>query len=321
MVQYESALSIASYCLSSILMTVTNKLVLSSYNFKLNFLLLAIQSLVCVVLLEFFTFLGLTKHKKFSKSDAKSWFIVSLMLVLMIYSGSKAIQYLPIPLFTVFKNMTIIAIAFSEQFFLKGPKVTGWMLCSFSLIVLSSIVSGWDDLSSPSANIGLIVLGYSWMFFNCVSTCLFTLLMKSQIKRVNFKDFDTVFYNNLLAVPVLTLLFLYVELDELFVLLDKYSNDTTNEFFYLSMGIIISSVCSFGISYSTAWCVRVTSSTTYSMVGSLNKLPIAIAGMVFFETRVTFMSLLGVFLALNAGLVYSYAKTRRDTLPVYKLVK
>ena len=38
-----AALSIACYCLASIIMTVTNKLVLSSYEFKMNFLLLAIQ--------------------------------------------------------------------------------------------------------------------------------------------------------------------------------------------------------------------------------------------------------------------------------------
>ncbi len=38
-----AALAILSYCASSIIMTVTNKLVLSGYGLKMNFLLLAIQ--------------------------------------------------------------------------------------------------------------------------------------------------------------------------------------------------------------------------------------------------------------------------------------
>ncbi len=50
----------------------------------------------------------------------------------------------------------------------------------------------------------------------------------------------------------------------------------------LFLGILASSIFAFAISYSTAWSVRVSTSTTYSMVGSLNKLPIAISGMVFF---------------------------------------
>ncbi|KAM9921862.1 hypothetical protein OXX80_012032, partial [Metschnikowia pulcherrima] len=42
-------LSIACYCAASILMTVTNKYVLSGYSFNLNFFLLAVQSGVCIL--------------------------------------------------------------------------------------------------------------------------------------------------------------------------------------------------------------------------------------------------------------------------------
>lgn len=52
--------------------------------------------------------------------------------------------------------------------------------------------------------------------------------------------------------------------------------------------MIFSGASAFGMSYASAWCVRTTSSTTYSMVGSLNKLPIAISGIVFFGDPATF---------------------------------
>lgn len=50
----------------------------------------------------------------------------------------------------------------------------------------------------------------------------------------------------------------------------------------LFVGMVASSLAAFAISYSTAWSVRVASSTTYSMVGALNKLPVALSGILFF---------------------------------------
>ena len=55
-----------------------------------------------------------------------------------------------------------------------------------------------------------------------------------------------------------------------------------------------------------------------SMVGALNKLPIAVAGMIFFDDPVTLTGVMGVILAFFAGLVYSYAKSRPQmALPLY----
>lgn len=306
-------LAIASYCMSSILMTVTNKVVLSSYDFKLNFLLLGIQSILCVLTLQLFVKFNMANHRKFNLADARAWFIVSFALVAMIYTGSKALQYLPIPLFTIFKNITIIIIAYSEEAFFHGSPVTRLMLLSFTLMVCSSIIAGWADLSSgslqkKSEDIGYFV-SYSWMIANCLTTATFALTMKAKIKDVGFKDFDTVFFNNLISIPILAFAFLATETSKVMPLYERYFSSTSTESgFGLLLGIFISGVSSFGISYSTAWCMRVTSSTTYSMVGALNKLPIAVAGWIFFSDPVSFGGVLGVAIAFVAGIVYSHAK-------------
>lgn len=75
------------------------------------------------------------------------------------------------------------------------------------------------------------------------------------------------------------------------------------------------------ISYASTWCQRVTSSTTYSMVGALNKLPIAISGFVFFDAPITFGSISAIFIAFISGIVYAWAKIREKqrammTLPI-----
>jgi multidrug transporter EmrE-like cation transporter len=74
----------------------------------------------------------------------------------------------------------------------------------------------------------------------------------------------------------------------------------------------LSGVASLSISYSSAWCVRVTSSTTYSMVGALNKLPVALLGMVFFGNAATLGGILSLFLGIASGVVYSQAKIQQQ---------
>eukprot|EP00834_Sanchytrium_tribonematis_P005886 NODE_389_length_8228_cov_1.280600.p7 type:complete len:107 gc:universal NODE_389_length_8228_cov_1.280600:4218-3898(-) len=82
----------------------------------------------------------------------------------------------------------------------------------------------------------------------------------------------------------------------------------SSEFSLFLIANLITAVFSFGISYASSWCVRVVNSTTYSMVGALNKLPISIAGLLFFGVPVTFGSVGSILLGFAAGLLYTKAK-------------
>lgn len=109
--------SILSYCASSILMTVTNKFVVNLDNFNMNFVMLFVQSLVCTLALCVLRAVGVAKFRSLNRTDVKSWFPISFLLVLMIYTSSKSLQYLNVPIYTIFKNLTIILIAYGEVIF------------------------------------------------------------------------------------------------------------------------------------------------------------------------------------------------------------
>lgn len=79
----------------------------------------------------------------------------------------------------------------------------------------------------------------------------------------------------------------------------------------LMIGMLYSGLGAIFISYSSAWCIRKTSSTTYSFVGYLNKLPLAISGIVFFDAPVTFGSVSAILLGFFSGLVYGYGKMKQ----------
>ncbi|KAF5388697.1 hypothetical protein D9757_004849 [Collybiopsis confluens] len=314
---------ILCYCVASILMTVVNKFVVSGANFSMNFLLLCIQSSVCIASVTIVKKLGIISFRAFDWQDAKTWFPISFMLTLVIYTGSKSLQFLSIPVYTIFKNLTIILIAYGEVIWFGG-RVTGLTFVSFIFMVLSSVIAAWSDVSNamndaiPTAGMGSIHdvtgvvqrlnIGYFWMLVNCLASAAYVLTMRKRIKITGFSDWDSMFYSNLLSIPVLALLS---------IVLEDWGTENLNRNFpaetrsFLLMAIAFSGAAAVGISYTTAWCVRVTSSTTYSMVGALNKLPVAASGMLFFGDAVTSGSVSAIGVGFFAGLLYAIAKNNQ----------
>lgn len=65
--------------------------VVSGRNFSMNFLLLCIQSSVCVLCVLTVKKLRIISFRNFDVADAKAWFPISFLLVTVIYSGSKSL--------------------------------------------------------------------------------------------------------------------------------------------------------------------------------------------------------------------------------------
>lgn len=93
--------------------------------------------------------------------------------------------------------------------------------------------------------------------------------MRKRIKVTGFSDWETMLYNNLLSIPVLVVFSL---------LFEDWSGANVSRSFppetrsLLLLTIAFSGAASVGISYTTAWCIRTTSSTTYRC-GSSSSLP------------------------------------------------
>lgn len=302
-------LSIACYCFASILMTITNKYVLSK-DFNLNFLLLAVQGATCVAVISTLKAFNVITYRQFNKEEAKKWLPIVVMLVAMIYTGSKALKGLSIPVYTIFKNLTIILIAYGEVLWFGG-KVTTMTLGSFLLMVFSSVLACYGDsaVEKTAESAATMYYGYFWMFANCFASASFVLVMRIRIKQTNFKDFDTTYYNNLLSIPILLVATILLEDWSPENIARNFPPESRNVVIF---SMVLSGASTVAISYCSAWCVRVTSSTTYSMVGALNKLPIALSGLVFFDAAVNFWSVSSIFVGFVSGLVYAVAKQKQQ---------
>lgn len=118
----------------------------------------------------------------------------------MIYTSTKSLQFLSVPVYTIFKNLTIIVIAYGEVLWFGGS-VTPLALLSFGLMVLSSIVAAWADIQSAingdfgtgdsAAAVSTLNAGYAWMGMNVLCSAAYVLGMRKVIKKMNFKDWDS----------------------------------------------------------------------------------------------------------------------------------
>lgn len=117
----------------------------------------------------------------------------------MIYTGNKALQFLSVPVYTIFKNLTIIVIAYGEVF-LVGGSVKPLALLSFVLMGLSSVVAAWVDIQhaktatvgagpdSTTAALSALNVSYAWIGMNVAFSASYSLGMRRVIKKTNFDN-------------------------------------------------------------------------------------------------------------------------------------
>lgn len=271
------------YLLSSIITTLINKYILSNLGFKMQYLLVALQSFTIATSLLVLRGLGLVG---FSLMKFRKWLVPSMLLTVMIFSGSKSLYYLPVSLYTLFKNSSIIVVALLEQVLFK-KKISALSYLSFILMILSSYVGDSSDI--------ILDIGYVWMLVNIISTTIYILSLKMVVDRDSSAKTESVYYTNLISVPILV---------TLSVLFDE--NDVRGMTGDVVMWIVISSFCAFFTSFGTAWTLNVLSSTALSMLGALNKSLGSFAGIAILKERRTNRKVFALVLGSIAGAIYSY---------------
>lgn len=129
--------------------------------------------------------------------------------------------------------------------------------------------------------------------------------MRLQITVILGKKMDTateVYYNNILSVPLLVILvFMFGEH------LTLHDDAALQSPAFLSVALV-SCMLGFSISYATLWFLSTTTATTYSLVGSLNKIPVAIIGIFAFQAPTTTANLASIGVGLLGGVLFVRAK-------------
>ncbi|EPR79948.1 Golgi family GDP-mannose transporter [Spraguea lophii 42_110] len=283
--KYEKIVLILTYLSSSLMATVSQKYILNVLHFNFPFLLLLIQSIIVIFMIQILVFFGLISLK-LDISKFKTWLPCSLALIFMIYTGIKSLYYLPISVYSLFKNGSIILIAVLEKQLFKR-KIDKNSYIAFILMIISS---GFVDIGDFKKD----QLGYLWILLNIISTTLYLMSLKYILTLTGDSNFEALFYGQVLLIPFLCTLSFFYKIDlKIF--------DTVLIFFILLSGISI-----FFVTYSSIWCIRLLSSTTFSMLGAMNKLFVSFSGILLIgENNIDFLKIFSLILGFVASIIYS----------------
>jgi len=287
------------YSFCSVSMVLVNKSLASSYNHliegDLNVLLVVFQAIVAVVSVEFCKRMKWVEdYPSFDLSIAKQWAPLNIFFCMMLFTSMASLQYNSVPMVTIFKNVTNIATTAGDWYFF-GSTTETLVVVAFGIMLTGAVAAAWNDIE-------LSWIGLFWMALNCLSTSGYVLYMKFATKTVKLSKFGMVFYNNILCVLFLLPVAYYLGQVEVFALTPAIH---TQDYFTKNM---FAGFVGFGLNFASLNCVSVTGPTTYAIIGSINKIPVAFLGYFLFDNIITRETWFFIAVSMAGGFLYSYAK-------------
>lgn len=299
----QALLSGLAYCISSCSMILVNKFVLSSYDFNAGIFLMLYQNFISVLIVSTLSFLGVISTEPLTWRLVKVWLPVNFIFVGMLITSMFSLRYINVAMVTVLKNVTNVITAVGEMYlFSKHHDNRVW--AALFLMIISAISGGITDLSFHA-------VGYTWQLINCFLTASYSLTLrrvmdtaKQVTKSGNLNEFSMVLLNNTLSLPLgILLIFVFNEVDYL-----SKTPLLRLPTFWLVM--TLSGFLGLAISFTSMWFLHQTGATTYSLVGSLNKIPLSVAGILLFKVPTSLENSASIFFGLLAGVFFARAKMR-----------
>lgn len=304
------------YSTCSVSMVLSNKYLASSFNSDvadIKVLIVVIQAIISVACVQTckYSFGNSGNSSKntgkhfsypgFKLETAKQWAPVNILFCVMLFSGMASLQYNSVPMVTIFKNMSNVVTAFGDYYFYGNNHVTNTLvIISFAITFFGAILAAWNDISITS-------IGLFWISINCLSTAGYVLYMKYAATYVKLSKFGMIYYNNLLCfLFLLPVAILKKQIYTFWITPDLH----TIQFFFVA---VFTGCMGFFLNFASLNCVATTGPTTYVVVGSFNKVPVALLGYFLFSSNINKETWFFITISLCGGFLYSYATIKKTT--------
>lgn len=268
--QHAALVSSAAFAIFSVLITIFNKLVLSTYGFDGPLTLTALQSAATLVILQVWSRLskGAVRLPKFSKDTVSAVAPLSVIFVLKLATSMISIGRANLPMFTTLRQTALLFVIVEEWlYFRTWPNKQVWT--SVAMICGGALIAALKDLTFDLG-------AYAYIFAANLFASLYAVNIKATRERAGLDVVGLLAYNTWLTLPMLVLLAVVTgdagralafpglfRLDFLFV-------------FTLAIGM------SFSLNLALFYCTTLTSATTKTVISGLKSVATILLGMVLF---------------------------------------
>ncbi|XP_024461532.1 GDP-mannose transporter GONST1 isoform X2 [Populus trichocarpa] len=269
-IQNEALLSGFAYCISSCSMILVNKYVLSSYDFNAGISLMLYQNFISVIIVSTLSLLGVISTEPLTWRLIKVWLPVNFIFVGMLVTSMFSLKYINVAMVTILKNVTNVITAVGEMYLFQKDHDSRVWAALFLMLTLRRVMD----------------------------------TAKHVTKSGNLNEFSMVMLNNTLSLPLgLILIFVFNEVDYL----SRTPLLRLPTFWFV---VTLSGFLGLAISFTSMWFLHQTGATTYSLVGSLNKIPLSVAGIFLFHVPTSLQNSASILFGLLAGVFFARAKMR-----------
>lgn len=246
--------SALSYGVCSFLITVINKIVLTSYSFPSSNILAVGQMIAILVILKTASLFRMVTIRRISMGNRKLWGLAAIYLG-NIMSGLGGTKHLPLPMFIALRRFSIAMTAVGE-FYLLNIRQSFSILMTIIAMIGGSFIAAASDLTFNA-------IGYLLVMLNNLFTAANVVYIKKTIDSREINKHEILFYSALFTILPLILLSLCV--NDMSVL---YNYEYWTDLGFI-LSFLTSCVMGYLLMFSTVLCTHYNTPLTTTIVGTL----------------------------------------------------
>lgn len=287
------------YGTASLMITVVNKTVLTTYQFP-SFLALSLgQMMASIIVLFVAKKVRIVSFPNLTRETPSKLYPLPLIYLGNMMFGLGGTQALNLPMFAALRRFSILMTMLLEIKVLNTHPSIAIQFSVYSM-VFGALIAASNDLTFN-------MKGYTFIMITNVLTAANGVFMKKKLDTSEMGKYGLLYYNSLfMIIPAFIGTWAIGDLKLVFEY--KYWNDPV-----FLVQFLLSCVMGFILSYSTILCTQYNSALTTTIVGCLKNIFVTYLGMMFGGDYIfSWVNCIGLNISVVGSLFYTYVTMRKD---------